>query len=612
MLLYLVRKLDSAIFKKDGDKLSRITNNIINLITSISLLVLVYSFFVLRGIQPEGHTINIYEQLPFRFYLALLFCFLTACVMLLAYRKMSAALILFLVHTTIMTIPYMLGYASAGRYELFSYMGPVAENGFSGFANLSPTGPLLTSTLGLVSGLKIGALSYFLPVFFSILFITGMFLFYRIFMSREKLVSVAFLSSIIPYFGHFQVSIYPYYLSFCLIPLYLFVLRNALSAKNKAMAVCLLFMLPLLPLAHPFIFVYLVCFSLLLAVSGTILKPGLLRGILGSGLLSRNPSNSVRKKVPVFIFLSFTSVSFLLYAKYTSEISGGLLSGLALRASLIMNSNFLRIPETGQGLFEFLHLFNLSYGKHYIPLIFILINSVIVWQNRKRFCHHFVRRYPRFLILYIATFFLEIAFLLNPFIPYPLEIFANLSFIIFAQIPLLGYSLYVIFLRKGYTLGLGAAVLVLCLLWTIGFFTCYSSPYTGGISEVVSENEVQGMQWFSGVKENYPYVMPLSEDGNILSGNVSNSPKSKKADMIYSGSGYNASEDRFESATVLETQSKNKPLYFIVTTLSETLNLNTQESNKGIQAYTVDSEGEHASVSKIYDSLNIDVYKNSF
>lgn len=575
-------------------------------------MVLVYSLFLLRGIQPEGYTTNIYEQLPFRFYLALLFCFFIACLMLLAYRKMNAVLILFLVHTTIMLIPFMIGYTAAGRGEVFSYIESAGENGIFSPSNLSPTGPLLTSTLSLISGLKIEALSYFLPVFFSILFITGMFLFYRIFMSREKLVSVAFLSSIIPYFGHFQVSIAPYYLSFCLIPLYLFVLRNALSAKNRAMGICLLFMLPLLPLAHPFIFVYLVCFSLLLAVSGTLLKPGLLRGILGSSLLSRNSSHSVRKKVPVFIFLSFTSVSFLLYAKYATDVSGSLLSGLALRAGMVLNSELLRIPETNQSLFEFLHLFNLSYGKFYIPLIFILINSVIVWQNRKRFCHHFVRRYPRFLILYIATFFLEIAFLLNPFIPYPPDKFANLSFIIFAQIPLLGYSLYVIFLRKGYTLGLGAAVLVLCLLWTIGFFTCYSSPYTGSISEVVSDNELQGMQWFSDVRGNYPYFMPLhqNQECNLLPGDTINNLGNNKMDMPYSGLDHAAKND-FKDVMLLENPSENKPFYLIVTTLSEALNLKTQRSS-GIQTYSSDSQQEDGSASKIYDSLNIDIYKNNF
>ena len=157
-------------------------------------------------------------------------------------------------------------------------------------------------------------------------------------------------------------------------------------------------------------------------------------------------------------------------------------------------------PKTGQGLFKS-SLFQFGLWEILHSSLFIVINSVIVWQNRKRFCHPFVRRYPRFLVLYIATFFLEIGFLLNPFIPYPPDRFANLSFIIFAQIPLLGYSLYVIFLRKGYTLGLGAAVVVLCLLWSIGFFTCFSSPYSGGISEAVSQMKCKGFNGYPGQKE---------------------------------------------------------------------------------------------------------------
>src|SRR5664280_588842 len=132
-----------------GDALSKITNNILNLVASISLLLLVYSLFILRGIQPQGYTPNIYEQLPFNFYLTLLFCYLSACVLLLAYRKMSAVLILILVHITILIIPYMLGYVSIGRGNEFSYMGLTGESGLSGLSSLSPTGPLFFSALAL-------------------------------------------------------------------------------------------------------------------------------------------------------------------------------------------------------------------------------------------------------------------------------------------------------------------------------------------------------------------------------------------------------------------------------------------------------------------------------
>jgi hypothetical protein len=592
-----------------GDILSKITNNILNLVASISLLLLVYSLFILRGIHPEGYTINIYEQLPFQFYLTLLFCYLSACVLLLAYRKMSAVLILLLVHITILTIPYMLGYVSVGRGDEFSYMGLVGESGLSGLSNLSPTGPLFVSSLALVSGLESWVLSYFLPVFFSIMFITGMFLFYRIFMSREKLVSVAFLSSLIPYFGHFQVSTSPYYLSFCLVPLYLFVLRNALSNKNRAMSVCSLLMILLIPLAHPFIFAYLALFSLSLAFSVNTLNPGFLRKILSLNFLSTAPLHSGRK-VPVFIFLSFTSGGFLLCAKYAPHFFDIFLSTLTWRTETLMAAGLSRVPDTQGGFFEFMHLFNLYYGKYYIPLIFILINSIIVWQNRKRFCHHFVRRYPRFLALYIFTFFLELAFLFNPFIPYPPDRFANLSFIIFAQIPLLGYSLYVIFLRKGYTLGLGSAVLILCLLWTLGFFTCFSSPYTGGISEPISQNEVEGIQWLSGVKENYPYIMSFGEEEgiNALPGNFSDK-LGRSAGFAETSAMPPIHTPKSDSKVIspLVRPAENKPFYLVVTTFSKALGFDERKYDK-VQVSNESTQSIYPAC-KIYDSLNIEIYE---
>ena len=598
-----------------GDTLSKITNNILNLITSISLLLLVYSLFILRGIQPEGYTTNIYEQLPFHFYLTLLLCYVSACVLLLAYRKISAVLILLLIHITVLIVPYMLGYVSIGRGEEFSYIGLAGQSSLcnlSGFSNLSPTGPLLISTLAHISGLETSSLSYFLPVFFSIMFIIGMFLFYRIFMSREKLVTVTFLSSMIPYFGHFQTSAASYYLTFCLIPLYLFVLRKALSDKNRATAVCLLFMIPLIPFAHPFIFAYLVCVSLLLTFSSKVLKPEFLRKILSLNFLFPDVFHSAGRKVPVFIFLSFTSGGLLLCAKYAPQFFHTFTSDFIWRAKTLMSAGFTTLPDAKNGFIEFVQLLNLYYGKYYIPLIFILINSVIVWQNRKRFCHHFVRRYPRFLALYIATFFLELAFLLNPFIPYPPDRFANLSFIIFAQIPLLGYSLYIIFLRKGYTLGLCSGVLVLCLLWTLGFFTCFNSPYTGGISEAISQNEADGIQWLSGVRETHPYVMSSADnDGNRILPEILSSNMSRAAELSeFSRKSLYASIYDSEDGTYIEKAAENEPFYVVETTFSKALSTRTQGPNESasIGRNTLKVQTDHP-VYKVYDSLNIEIYE---
>lgn len=433
-------------------------------------------------------------------------------------------------------------------------------------------------------------------------------------MSREKLTLTAFLCSTVLYFGHFQTSAASYYLTFCLVPLYLLVLRSVISDKKKAMAVCLLFMMPLIPLAHPFIFAYLVCFSLSLTLSSKILKPGFLPKILSPNFLSSDTPHFAGRKIPLFIFLSFISGGFLLYAKYAPPFFSTFTSDLILRAKMLLIASLSRVPRTEIGFLEFVHLLSLDYGKYYIPLILILINSIIVWQNRKRFCHHFVRRYPRFLVLYIATFFMELAFLLNPFIPYPPDLFANLSFIIFAQIPLLGYSLYIVFLRKGYTLGLCSAVLVLCLLWTLGFFTCFSSPYTDGVSEAISQNEAQGMQWLSGVRETYPYVMSsITPDGSSILPEILVSNKNRTAELTGSSQKLPyASKNDSEDVISLEKVTENKPFYVVETTFSEALNARAQGSNEtsvSTGGNTLKAQTDYP-LYKIYDSLNIEIYEH--
>jgi hypothetical protein len=511
----------------------------------------------------------------------------------------------------VLIIPYILGYVSPSRGDEYIYMGLVGKSELIGLPNLSPTGPLLISSLALITGLEKWVLSYFLPVFFSIMFITGMFLFYRIFMGREKLVLVAFLSSSIPYFGHFQVSASAYYLCFCLVPLYLFVLRNALSGKNGAIYICSLLMILLIPLAHPFIFIYITFFFLSLAFSLKTLKSSFLCKVLNFNFFSTKFLHSGGKKIHLFIFLSLTFGVFLLYARYASQFIDIFIPTLAWHTKTLIAEGFPRIPDTTNNFFKFTHIFNLYYGKYYIPLIFILINSIIVWQNRKRFCHHFVHRYPRFLILYIFTFFLELAFLFNPFIPYPLDKFANLSFIIFAQIPLLGYSLYVIFLRKGYTFGLGSTVLIVGLLWFLGFFNCFSSPYIGGISEAISQNEMEGIHWLSEVKENYPCIMSFGEkeEINSLTGNFSNN--------LYRSAEFAEAWQRLPIYTLksnskvdfpLGSSNGNEPFYLVVTTFSKSLDLDKLKYDE--VPISIRFTRSSYPVYKIYDSLNIEIYEN--
>jgi hypothetical protein len=600
--------------------LKKDTNRILTFLSSISLLLITYGLFELKGIPPEGYVASIYDQLPLRLYLILLFCYFSSCILVLSYRKTPAIIILLLIHFTVLIIPYMLGYVSIGRYGEFSYMGLAENNGFfdisgsSAISTLSPTGPLLVLPLDLISGLGAQTLYHFLPIFFSIQFIAGMFMLCRTYMLREKLVGLTLLSSFLLYFWRFQFSVFPYYLSFCMIPIYLFVLKKALSDKNRTMLISFLFMITLLPLAHPFIFVYIICFSLLLMFSGKILNRGRhLSKIFFDILVEDNVSNSNGRKVVFLSILTFTSGSILFCAKYASRFSQILPHDFSRHVGTLSVTGLTNVLEIESNL-EFIHYFNLYYGKYYIPLIFIVINSIIVWQNRKRFCHHFIHTYPSFLVLYVGSFFIEWGFLLNPFNPYPAERFANLSFIIFAQIPLLAYSLYIIFLRKGNVLGFASVVLILCLLWTFGFFSCFSSPYTDGVSEGVSQNEVRGMQWLSRVKTTPDCVISYEDKnmGNaVLSGSTSNL---KNSDLIpfETSSGFMSVPKYYSEDIIhLKNSSENEPFYFVVTTFSKDLSLNESRSETQTSVGNVFIPPESYPLRKIYDSLNIEIYEHA-
>ncbi|AKB30451.1 hypothetical protein MSSIT_3732 [Methanosarcina siciliae T4/M] len=596
------------------------TNQILSLLTSISLLLLVYGLFILEEIPVKGYAASIYDQLPLRLYLILLFCYISSIILVLSCRNKKTIIILLLIHSTVLMIPYMLGYVSIGRYGEFSLMGLAENRGLfdhpdsSVISNLSPTGPLLVSALDLVSGLGRQTLSYFLPILFSIMFITGMYMLCRTYISREKLVGVVLLSSFLLYFWHFQFSTFPYYLSFCMVPIYLFVLRKAILDENRKMLISFPFMIALLPLAHPFIFAYLICFSLLLIVINEILDEKRdITKIFGFNVPAKDAVFILQGKKVLFLFFLTLILGSVLFWNYASRFSQTLPPDLSWHIQTLSVTSLTSMLGVESNL-EFIHYFNLYYGKYYIPLIFIIINSVITWQNRKRFCHHYIHTYSYFLILYVVSFFLELVFLLNPFIHYPAERFVNLSFIIFAQIPLLAYSLYIIFLRKGHILGLASVILILGLLWTYGFFSCFSSPYTGGISEGVSQNEATGMQWLSSTKAVTGF--PISEEGeNIENKFISDSTGNlKDSDSFYAeispGFVYIPGH-YFESTAYLKNSSENDPWYFVVTTFSKELRKNKLEVETSDYVGNAIKLPERNSTCKIYDSLNIEIYAYS-
>jgi len=207
---------------------------------------------------------------------------------------------------------------------------------------------------------------------------------------------------------------------------------------------------------------------------------------------------------------------------------------------------------------------------------------------------------------------MELAFLLNPFIPYSPDLFANLSFIIFAQIPLLGYSLYIVFLRKGYTLGLCSAVLVLCLLWTLGFFTCFSSPYTNGVSEAISQNEVQGIQWLSGVKETSPYVMSsINQDESIILPEPLGI-NSRMAELTGSSQKLLYASKNDSKGGISVEKAAEEPFYIVETTFSDALSSKVQGSNNASISTeeNVSKAQTDYPLYKVYDSLNIKIYKH--
>ncbi len=584
------------------------TGSIINSMEKYSLLKLYLTLgFALIALnvlalffhQPVGYVVNIYSELPPFFFLASLLCYLLAALAVFsgnANGKKLGALLLALNHAVILLIPYLLGYYSMGRADDMSYIGEyehISNTGSISAWDIYPASPIVGAIIKTLTGLPANGVAFIIPIIFSFILICGLYLFSRFFLTEEKQMQIALLTSFVLYLGPYNFLNVPHALFFAYIPVYLLCLLRYIRNRSISNAVLIIIPTVLVPFMHPFIVLFV--FSLLLT-------QGIPEKIVNRFFLAEFRSD-VRPLLLLiigffswFIYNSTLMINFAQsYYAFIQRSTETVLSGTVSKLSSA-NLDFFH-------LFIFLFIY---YGRYIVSMMVILLGFYYVYLN-KNTIHDSVKNNIILLsILYILALFIEIILFLNPIISHQPDRLTNLNFIVYAQVPLFTLSLYVLISNsRSFSRQTILPIILVAGIWSLSFWGAFSSPYTFKTNEALTYNEVEGMTWFFESRSYDLVLTPLSQLDRFRD---LFDRQDRTINMAFrSHFGYK-SDDR----SILEVnQIEDKNFYAILMTTDELL-YQEVPGYKEVGRFTsndyVRFRNDRSIDGKIYDNLNIEIF----
>lgn len=574
-------------------------NKIFTLLAIVCFLLLTRNLLILKFVQPVGYTINIYTMFPFTFYLSFILCYFIATILVLNRNTKLGCFILCLNHLEILLIPYLLGYYSMGRADDMSYIGEYLQISNSGHFvawDIYPASHIIGASISVLSNIEAHNVSFIIPIVFSFIFIIGIYLFSKELMDQSLVSSLVIVSSFILYMGVYNFLNVPHALFFALLPLYLYSFYNySLYFNNVSFSIVFVLMTLFIPITHPFIFFFILSFFLLHISPKTPFSSYI------------KPLNIHRVKASSFLLLV---LSFMSWVVYNSKLGRTFKASYLAYVNKVTQPVFFGAAEQFVKLnfdsFDYLKLISFFYGRYIIPTIFIFISLIFVYKDRKLLDNDQNKIFPYLFILYFTFLIIQIILLFNPFIIHQPDRISNLNFVVYVQVLLFSFSLYLIFFKKNISFSRILQVsLILTLIWSLSLFGCFDSPNVSKPNVALTYNEVYGMDWFNRLKVDSSVNVPLSQLNRFhdLSGN---SEINDDVNHLPDHFGYLNESDCFVDANL----GREAMSYTVILTIDELL-YQKVAGYLSVGRYT-DSDfvrfRKDISVNKIYDSTNIEIF----
>lgn len=481
-------------------------------ILALAFFLLTYNIFQLASLKPSGYVVDIYSVMPEALTLSLILCFSIATSLLLcriAKARCASIVLLFLVLLTILIIPYSLGYYSMGRADDMSYIGEyvhIARTGQISGWDIYPASPTIGATISVLTGVEAHIVSFIIPIVFSSLFVVGLYLFGRMFLTNRLYLNILLASSFILYLGPYNFLNVPHALFFAFLPTFLFVILKYINTKTASLSAIVVITSLLLSFTHPFIFFFI--FVLLLSL--LLLKP----------ITKKLVDGDIRRlRTPLLIQLT----CFMAWFIYSGTLLGSF--RISIQAYLmnvtepVMSKTIDKFSISGLDPISFITFILVSYGRYVIPSIVILVFIALCYKTINPATEE-SRKVRLLITMYSIALFVEVVLVFNPLIAHQVDRMANLLFIVYLQVPLFVISLLYYLKKPSKTfnrLAFKTAVVIAILSMTFGLslIGAFDSPHIQRENSALTYNEVLGMKWIYGEREGQNMAAPLSQTGRF-------------------------------------------------------------------------------------------------
>jgi len=571
----------------------------LKLFLTVGFVLVALNILALFYHQPAGYVVDIYSQLPPFFFWTALLCYLIAAFAVFlghANGRMLGALLLALNHAVILLIPYMLGYYSMGRADDMSYIGEyehISNTGSISAWNIYPASPILGAIVQTLTGLQANEVAFIIPIIFSFVLVCGLYLGSRFFLSEEKQIQIALLTSFVLYLGPYNFLNVPHALFFAYIPLYLFGLLRYIQNRSVSNAVLIIIPTVLIPFMHPFIVLFV--FSLLL-------MQGVPEKLVNRFILADYRSDIRPLSLLILGFFSWFIYNSTLMMNFAQSYYAFILRS----TETVLLGTVSKLSSANLDPFSLINFIFIYYGRYIIPLLVILLGCYYVYLNRNIIRGSIKNTIILLFFVYLISFFIEIILFINPIISHQPDRLTNLNFIVYAQVPLFTLSLYVLISsRKDFIRQTILPIILIVGIWSLSFWGAFASPYTFKTSEALTYNEVDGMTWFFESRSYDLVLTPLSQLDRFQ--DLFDDHDRPIYMAFRSHFGYKA----YDRSLIEATQIEDQKFYAVLLTTDELL-YQTVPGYKEVGRFTSDDyarfRNDRSIDGKIYDNINIEIY----
>ncbi len=560
---------------------------------------------ILISTRPQGYNVNMYGQMPSQYWMILFTTYLLGTTLILSttrdsFKKIGVG-ILGLNYVVFLLFPHILGYYVLSRHDDISYLSHiifVLKTGHINIEDIYPAVHIFYAQVSIMTGMEPDTLAMLLPAFFSFVFVSGILVFSKIFIKEKGFIYMLVPVALIFYLRYMHFSLAPHYCFYVFMPAFLYVLYHYLSDTKNVFQwymLSIIFIL-IIPMGHPFISIFVIFVLTILSLVKRVFKMDL-----------RYPGNLLVILV-IMTFAWFVNCFYLLKSfksLYTSFVQHVISPVAKQGANLVSKVTTLVSPT------DLLITAIFLYARYLIPFMIIFLAFVLVFMDKKGKLP-LKKEYKYLLACFIVFGVADAFFVLNPFLSHTVIRVTTLNYFVYPMIPLLALSLYLLFLRKQSKVYSVLVAACLTLTFSLSAYGAMPSPKIFDANSCVVYNEVAGMSWLFEKKDQSPIIAVLDPQAGA-----------RFCDLFFGWTEKRTRQD-VENYAVPDhfnyqgsSQFNLKGRYILIMGWAENLytdvlvytNVNkdifTRFTTEDFSRFRGDSN-----VDKIYNSLNIEVYKS--